>query len=106
VPDKLRDPVLNSNLQTTILGIRPLYMQAVNGQVPEANGNVCAGTVYVYERLGTKGVLTVTVGQQKINVLTPIEMSFKIDDTVDVAIDSENITVFDPQTRRNLLLSH
>ncbi len=103
VPDRLRSPVLSSNQDKFILGIRPLHMQVLNGHVPD--GNVSSGEVYVYERLGTKGVLTANVGKQKLDVLTPIEMNFNIDEPVKIGIDNENIIVFDVNTQRNVLLS-
>jgi multiple sugar transport system ATP-binding protein len=103
VPDRLRNPVLTANQDRLILGVRPLHIQVLNGHVPESN--VSSGTVYVYERLGTKGVLTANVGKQRIDILTPIEMNFNIDDPVKIAIDNENITVFDPSTQRNVLNS-
>ena len=89
------------NWTAVTLGIRPLHMHAVNGSAPAAN--VCSGTVYVYERLGTKGVLTATVGSQKMDILTPIEMDFKIDEPVKIAIDGDQIIVFDPKTQKNIL---
>jgi ABC-type sugar transport system ATPase subunit len=103
VPDRLRNPVLTSNLDKFILGVRPLHIQVLNGHVLESN--VSSGTVYVYERLGTKGVLTANVGKQRIDILTPIEMNFNIDDPVKIAIDSENIAIFNPTTQRNVLNS-
>jgi multiple sugar transport system ATP-binding protein len=92
-----------SNYDGLTLGIRPLHLQVVNGNAPERN--VCAGQVYVYERLGTKGVLTASVGQNKLNILTPIEHDFKIDEPVKIAIEHEQVSVFDPQTDKNILFS-
>jgi multiple sugar transport system ATP-binding protein len=103
VPDLLRDALMQSKLETIILGVRPQHMQAVNGHKPEAS--ICSGTVYVYERLGTKGVLTSTVGDNKVDILTSIERDFKIDETVSIALDGEHISVFDPQTQKNILVN-
>ena len=80
------------------LGIRPLHMHA--GKRCSARRERLHGTVYVYERLGTKGVLTATVGSQKLDILTPIEMDFRIDEPVKIAIDGDQISVFDPKTRK------
>jgi len=101
VPARLRAPLLNANLDSVTVGVRPMYMQSVNGNAPALN--VCHGAVYVYERLGTKGVLTATVGLQKVDVLTPIESDYKVDEKVKIAIDNENILLFDPNTQRNIL---
>jgi multiple sugar transport system ATP-binding protein len=103
VPARLRDPLLKANLNTVTLGIRPLHMQVMNGT--SSNANLFTGTVYVYERLGTKGVLTATVGQQKIDILTPIEMNFKIDETLKVAVESDQIMIFDSNTQKNILFA-
>jgi ABC-type sugar transport system ATPase subunit len=105
VPVRLRDPLLRANLSTVTLGIRPLHMQIMNGTVASSNANQFTGTVYVYERLGTKGVLTATVGQQKIDILTPIEMNFKIDETLKVAVESDQIMIFDSSTQKNILFA-
>jgi ABC-type sugar transport system ATPase subunit len=103
VPDRLRYLVLNSKLEKVLLGIRPQHIRVLNGHVPDTY--LCDGTVYVYERLGTKGVLTTTTGNQHLNVLTPIEMDFPIDAPVRVALNSEQISIFDSMTERNLLFA-
>lgn len=101
VPDRLRQPLMQANQSTVTLGIRPQHIQVLNGEKPQEN--VCAGTVYVYERLGTKGVLTATIGEQKFDILTSIEMNFDIDAPVNVAIDTSQISVFNPATQKNVL---
>jgi ABC-type sugar transport system ATPase subunit len=103
VPEKLQPPLARLNLDEVTLGIRPLHMQVANGHRPTSS--VCDGMVYVYERLGTKGVLTATVGKQKLDILTSIETNFNIDEPVKIAVDSEHITVFDPKTQKNILFS-
>ena len=103
VPDHLHALVNRANVNTLVAGIRPLHIQAVNGAAP-AN-NVCTGKVYVYERLGTKGVLTASVGQQQMDILTPIEHRYEIDDTVKLQIDAEQMSLFDPKTEKNILFS-
>lgn len=87
--------------KNVLMGIRPLHMHAVNGAA--TGHDMCQGSVYVYERLGTKGVLTAAVGQQRLDILTPIEHDFQIDEKVDIAIESENIIVFDAKTEKNIL---
>ena len=101
-PAKIRDRILQANLSKVILGIRPLHMHIVDGQ--PADTQVIAGTVYVYERLGTKGVLTVTVGRDLLDVITPIEMQFDIDEAVKIAVETNNVLVFDPTTAQNIVL--
>lgn len=100
VPAQLSQNLNRRSLSNVLVGIRPLHMHVVNdGQ----QNNSCQGKVYVYERLGTKGVLTASVGENKLDVITPIESDFKIDDRVNISIDNQHITLFDAQTERNIL---
>jgi multiple sugar transport system ATP-binding protein len=104
VPERLRQPLLRQNVQGVTLGIRPMHLHPVtNGAAPSTNQ--CSGSVYVFERLGTKGVLTATVGQQKIDVITPIEMDFVIDEPVRLAIENNHVMVFNSQTQQNILFA-
>jgi ABC-type sugar transport system ATPase subunit len=104
VPERLRRPLLLQNVQGFTLGIRPMHLHPVtNGAA--GGTNQCSGSVYVYERLGTKGVLTATVGEQKIDVITPIEMDFAIDAPVRLGIETNHIMVFNRQTEQNILFA-
>jgi hypothetical protein len=58
----------------------------------------------VYERLGTKGILTIRFGSLQFDVITPITMDFDIDQSVQVKVDSDQIIVFDPATEKNILV--
>lgn len=105
VPQHLRQLILQHNLEHLILGVRPLHLQIVqNGAVADSVVNTCNGVVYVYERLGTKGVLNATVGQQQMDIITPIEMAFDIDESISIQIDADNIMVFDRKSEKNILL--
>lgn len=103
VPAHLRDPLRKHDQPSVIAGVRPLDIQVAHTDMPQKN--TCRGGVYVYERLGTKGVLTAMVGQQKLDVLTPIEMEFKIDEQVSLAIDSDSITLYDVKSEKNINLA-
>ena len=48
-------------------------------------------------------MLTATVGAQKLDILTPIEMNFAIDDVVRLAIDTNNIMIFDSKSEQNIM---
>jgi ABC-type sugar transport system ATPase subunit len=85
------------------LGVRPMHLKVVGNGDSAAVANSSQGTVYVFERLGTKGVLTVTVGQQKLDLITPIELDFQIDEVLRIGIDPESIMIFDSQTQQNVL---
>jgi multiple sugar transport system ATP-binding protein len=104
VPDKLKDAVLKANAKEFLVGIRPLYMDVVDVVDNQAGrANVIDATVYVYERLGTKGVLTASTGSQSLDVITPIEMDFRIDEPVKLAVQVDNLIVFDAASEQNIL---
>ena len=50
-------------------------------------------------------MLTATGGQQKGDVITPIEMDFAIDEPVRLAIETDHILVFNSQTQQNVLFA-
>ncbi|MFO7633780.1 MAG: ABC transporter ATP-binding protein [Caldilinea sp.] len=102
VPDHLRPFLLKQGVDHCVLGIRPMHLSVVSSNNDPAD-NTCSGVVYVFERLGTKGVLSATVGAQKLDILTPIEMDFAIDDMVRLAVDTANIMIFDSKTEQNIL---
>ncbi len=101
VPETLRALILNHGADHYTLGIRPMHLRVVPATGDPAN--TCTGVVYVFERLGTRGVLTATVGAQKLDILTPIEMNFAIDDVVRLAFDPNNIMIFDSKSEQNIL---
>ncbi|MFN3335549.1 MAG: ABC transporter ATP-binding protein, partial [Caldilinea sp.] len=104
VPDRLRRPLSKSKADRIILGIRPMHLHpVVDSAASETGVNVCRGVVYVFERLGARGVLTATVGQTKMDVLTPLEMDFAIDEPVQLTVEAENILLFDAKSERNIL---
>ncbi len=104
VPATLHDPLIKTNLDKVLVGVRPLHAHVIDaGQF--VNGSVASGMVYVYERLGTKGVLTAMVTGQKMEIITPIEHDFTIDAPVTIGIESENIMIFDPITQKNILFA-
>jgi len=102
VPNQLRDPLNQANLSEVIMGVRPLHISPAN---ESANGSSFDATVYVYERLGTKGILTASVGDYNVDVLTPIERNFHIDEPVKLMIDHEQISLFNPDTEKNILFA-
>ena len=83
-----------------IVGLRPNFMHAANGASP--TGDTISAHVYVYERLGTRGILSVMVGNQRMDIVTPIEMDFAIDQPVSIGVESENMLVFDARNELNL----
>jgi multiple sugar transport system ATP-binding protein len=98
----LADAVNKGNYDSLLVGIRPLHAKVVGSDAPARNS--CEGTVYVYERLGTKGVLTAQVGEQRMDVLTPIDHDFTIDEPVKIAVEADQIVLFDPKSEKNILV--
>jgi multiple sugar transport system ATP-binding protein len=103
VPDGLREPLLKQGAESYTLGIRPMHLHVVGEHAPAAN--TCNGKVYVFERLGTKGVLTATIGRQTFDLLTPIEMDFAIDDLVRIGVEADNVMIFNRETEQNILFA-
>lgn len=101
-PAHLRTILTERGLTKAIVGLRPLHLHVAPGG--EDDGATIQGQVYVYERLGTRGVLTVTVGKQQLTLITPIEMNFRIDEQVALHVESERILLFDPQSEENIAL--
>ena len=101
---KVRSRLQELNLDRVTMGIRPLHLHVQNDSQNDASdsGSQFDVSVYVYERLGTKGVLTATAGDQQLNIITPIEMDFQIDESVQVRFSSENAIFFDPNTGKNI----
>jgi ABC-type sugar transport system ATPase subunit len=94
--------VSQANLSQVIVGIRPFHLEV--GFEPRPGDTIWTGKVYVYERLGTKGILTINFGSLQFNVITPISMDFDIDQSVQVKVDTDQIMVFDPTTEKNILV--
>jgi len=103
VPPRLREALLKHKGEHVILGVRPMHLHPIPDGAESAGVNVLKGVVYVFERLGAKGVLTVTVGQNQLDVLTPIEVDYAIDEPVRLAVEAEHILIFDAKTERNVL---
>ncbi len=94
--------VSQANLDQVIVGIRPFHLEV--GFEPKPGDTIWTGKVYVYERLGTKGILTINFGSLQFNVITPISMDFEPDQPVQVKVDTDQIMVFDPSTEMNILV--
>ena len=99
--DAVRQKILRANLDNVMVGMRPFYITVASDG---AAANVVDAKVYVYERLGTKGILTARAGKNILNVITPITMDFATDAPVRLAFEVESMIVFDPKTEQNILL--
>lgn len=81
-------------------GIRPLFLRLTN-QAAEGRGIV--GRVYVFELVGTKGILTLKIGRQLINSITPVDVRVSPNESVKLEVDSEKVVYFDATSKVNVL---
>lgn len=75
-----------------LLGIRPQYLSLRPDAFPGAQK--LSGTVYVFEPLGRRGVLTVTIGQHRLQLMTPHDLSVKPNEPIDIYVDAAKAFVF------------
>ncbi len=83
-----------------VLGIRPVDVRFSN---EAREGYDVPGTVYVFEPLGSTGILTVSVGNARAQIATGYTVPVQIDDRVWLQFDEANLHVFDGATTRNVL---
>lgn len=101
-PGRIRQKVERANTSEVILGIRPFHLTVLDH--PADDGAVIKAMVYVYERLGSTGVLTVAAGTSNLDIITSLEAQFDIDTPVSLGVQTEHMLVFDPATEKNILL--
>ena len=89
-------------MSEVVTGIRPFDISVLDHQPRQ--GDVLDGTVYVYERLGTAGVLTASAGATNLDILTSLEAQFDIDAPVCLAVQTDKVLMFHPTTEQNILL--
>lgn len=99
-PAELAQRVQAAGVDRVIVGLRPNFLHV--GDDAESVSERFPARVWVYERLGTKGILSTTVGKHRVDLVTPIDMNFTIDETVSIGVESENMLVFDARTEKNL----
>jgi len=99
---KKRLRIEERHLDKVDIGIHPSDIQLLESD--NKYEVTCIGQVYVYELLGIKGSLSVEVGRHVLKVQTPTRfMKRSLGEQIKMHIDEENIHIFDPTTRRNIL---
>ena len=91
----MKQAMADSRRKTFRIGIRPMF---VTHRLSETEGSHVEGTVYVFERFETGGVLTVAVGENRIRASTEPNLQVKIDQPVWLELDLNNLRVFDPDS--------
>jgi multiple sugar transport system ATP-binding protein len=94
VPPALTEKVGASVGEMLRVGIRPMYV------TPSLmRDEVCIeGSVYVFQRFETRGVLEVQVGDARVAAMTAPDLKVEIDQKVWLSLDPNHLLVFDPQT--------
>ena len=105
IKNELKQIIQRGNFEKIRLGIRPLYMNLIQQKTTEPQPQVLDAKVYVFEPLGTKGVLTITIGGNKFNTLTNVNSKVEPNQNVKIAVNSDKIMFFDLNTKKNVLMA-
>lgn len=100
VPDKLKDALSSQPRDGLVVGVRPID---ITYSLQADQSHDIAAEVYVFEPLGAKGILTVTVGDARVQIATGYDLQVSMGDRVWLAFDRDRLHVFDAQTTRNVL---
>ncbi len=89
-------------LEEVVVAFRPEHARIVE-EPPEGHA-VLEGEVYAVETLGRENIVTVLVGASPVKVVTPPEVRPKTGARVLVAVPTDKLMFFDPETELNLEL--
>ncbi|MGM9960339.1 MAG: ABC transporter ATP-binding protein [Allobaculum sp.] len=90
--------------QTVTLGIRPENLSDHPEQIAKFPESTAAGTVEVYEMLGSTCNLYVNCNGTQITAAVDPSTTARVGDTVKLAFNNENIQIFDKNTDANILV--
>ncbi len=100
IPPQLADQIERRDLKQVRAGIRPMHLSL---EATEQNGHdTIPGQVYVFNPVGTKGVLTVAIGDLLLHVLTAPSLEISAKTPVRLAVAPDQLMIFDPQTTQNI----
>ena len=99
IPATMRAKIGERSDAHLVVGIRPRYISPSLVETAECNAK---GSVYVFENLGERGILTVDVAGNVLRIVTAPDFGGRIGDPVWLALDMEHTHVFDPATTLNL----
>ncbi|HYF92420.1 MAG TPA: ABC transporter ATP-binding protein [Symbiobacteriaceae bacterium] len=98
VPAQLKAAVRALPTASVTLGVRPIHAElATDDGRPQVHGHV-----YAFERFGTKGILTVTAGQNRLVALLDKDQALPVNAPVTLGLDAGELMLFHPETGRNL----
>jgi multiple sugar transport system ATP-binding protein len=95
VPMEVERKIGDRTGQHLKLGIRPMY---VTPTFSAQEGPLVRGSVYVFERRETRGILTVRVGETRLTAMTDPDLKVQIDQAICLRLDPDRIRVFDPES--------
>jgi len=95
VPPDMREILLERHNPNVRVAIRPMYVTA---SLVEGAACQLKGSVYVFERIETKGVLDVRVGEIALLAETSPDFQSRPDQDMWLQVDLDHVRFFDPQT--------
>jgi multiple sugar transport system ATP-binding protein len=84
------------------VGIRPKRIQISKS---ETETNALQATVIVYESIGEKGILTVYLADQQINLITEPDLKFSKGQHIRISFPIQYLYIFNPETGQRLCLN-
>jgi len=93
IPDSVIDNI-KKKTKKVILGVRPEDVK-IGGDI--------TGTVSLVEPLGSQTLIHISIGDQTIKLLNPKLMLVKIGDKLKIDLSSPNMSLFDSETKKNIL---
>jgi len=100
VPQCLREAVADRIGELLQAGIRAMYITpTLTGQA----GSHIQATVYVFEDLGERGVLTADLNGDLLRIVTTPDFPGHVGDPVWLTLETSRMQVFDPHTGMNLV---
>lgn len=98
---KQRLRIEERNLTKVDVGIHPSEIRLL--QSDDKYEVTCIGRIYVYEPLGTKGSLSVRVGEHTLKIQTGARFTKRTpEEQIKMYINERDIHIFDPTTRKNI----
>jgi multiple sugar transport system ATP-binding protein len=103
IPGKLSDSMIDNKTKKIILGVRPEDFSL--DAIEEKYENTLEAQVEVIEPMGSENYLYLKAMDQDFIIRTSPSVNLKINDTIRLYVNLENIHLFDQQTSTSLLNS-
>jgi multiple sugar transport system ATP-binding protein len=100
VPSEVEGRLDESGLDSVRVGFRPKDIQY---SFSDDNKNTINASVYSFEPLGAKAILTAKAGSQLIRLVATAELDIKVDQPIYLTFNTNEAIFFDPRTKRFLV---